>query len=475
MWIRKLAWLLSAYLFLSCSGDPLDRANSTQRPNVILVTVDDLNTSLGSYGHPIVQSPNIDRLAERGVLFRRAYGQYPLCGPSRVSMLTGMRPDSTGIYENRTANFRDTHPDLLSLPQLFRENEYFVARVGKIFHQEVPDGIGKKGLDDPYAWDVALDPRGEDAEDAGPTETHATRFRAGFWPWYQEWEGSENLLTDGKVAREAIRLIEEHVEKRSPVPFFLAVGFFRPHPPFIAPKQFFELYSTSSIPLPRTAGSSRESAPKAALRTRPLNLGLTETEHRQLIRAYFASVSYVDEQIGLLLETLRQLKLLDNTVVVLLGDNGFLLGEHGQWLKMSLFEEAVRVPLLISAPSLRTRGRSCSRTVELLDLYPTLADLCGLPKPAHLEGISLVPLLMDPESDWSRSAFSQVLRRSRDDRFMGSSVRTERWRYTEWDDGRRGQELYDHDNDPFELENLSRDPAYSDVLEKLRRRLRGSS
>jgi lysophospholipase L1-like esterase len=281
-------------------------------------------------------------------------------------------------------------------------------------------------------------------------------------------DGGDDEQTDAHVADEAIRLLGQ---KRGR-PFFLGVGFYRPHVPCVAPKKWFDLYPLDKVTLPKDPADDRKHHPEAAYTVNPPNYGLDDAKLKDMRRAYYAAVSYGDSQVGRLLDALERLKLADNTIVVLWGDHGWHLGEHGLWQKMCLFEESVQVPLIIAAPGRKGNGRVCGRPAELLDMYPTLAELCGLPIPSGLHGTSLRPLLDDPSAPGKKAAFTQVKRGAGKDQFLGRSVRTERWRYTEWDGGQRGAELYDHDADPHEYQNLADDPKHADTVKELKELLK---
>jgi uncharacterized sulfatase len=452
-WTCTLAVLAALSLHGSAGAD---------RPNVLFIAVDDMNNDLGCYGHPLVKTPNLDRLAARGVRFDRAYCQFPLCSPSRVSVMTGLRPDTTRIFELRTNFRKSTLPDVVTLPQLFAKNGYYVARVGKIFHYGNPGQIGTDGLDDPASWQHRVNPRGRDKDEEKKIVNHTPRRGLGSSLSVLAADGTDEEQTDGKVALETIKLMEQHRDK----PFFLAAGFYRPHSPYVAPKKYFDLYPLEKIAMPRDPDGHRARllAPATAS-TRPLPyFGVSEEKARESKRAYYAAISFVDAQVGKLLDALERLKLADRTIVVFWSDHGYHLGQHGLWKKQSLFEESARVPLIVAAPSRKGNGKVSGRTVELLDMYPTLADLAGLKPPASLHGASLKPLLDDPAAAWSKPAFTQVWRET----FPGHSVRTERWRYTEWENGKRGTELYDHDADPHEHTNLASDPKHAKVVEQMK-------
>jgi iduronate 2-sulfatase len=475
--------------------------------NVLFFAVDDLNNHLGCYGNAIVQSPHIDRFAKSAVRFDRAYTQFPLCSPSRVSLLTGLRPDTTRVYDLQTDFRKGTNiAQAVTLPQLLRSNGWFVARVGKMFHYGVPGDIGKPGLDDPLSWDRAIYPRGRDRDEedkvinlnrgepnpewtpraaparrpnqnrprsAGGALTQTNRNQArptnqlGAALAWHESEGADHEFTDSLVADETIRLLEE---KRD-TPFFLGVGFYRPHVPWIVPKKYFDLYPLEKITLPYNPPNDRDDIPPPALWVKRANYGRTDEELRGAIRAYYASITYMDRQVGRVLDALDRLGLSTNTLVIFWGDHGWHLGEHGSWQKQSLFEESARVPLLIRVPGIKGNGSSSPRIVETLDLYPTVTEFCNVSAPKNLQGKSLMPLLKNPLARWERPAYTQTRRGTTNNFFMGYSVRTDRWRYTEWDNGVRGAELYDHENDPREFTNLAPDNRYAVRVKEMKQLL----
>jgi uncharacterized sulfatase len=447
---------------------------AAERPNVLLIYTDDLNTSLGCYGDPVVKTPNIDRLAARGVRFDRTYCQYPLCNPSRASTMTGLRPDTLKVYNLQT-NLREGHPRITTLPQSFKNNGYFSARVGKIYHYGVPRQIGSGGMDDPDSWDLAINPRGRDKDEENKIHllTRGTGTTLGFSMSWLNMDSRDEDQTDGQCTTETIKLLERFAREKRP--FFIGAGFFRPHTPYIAPNKYFELYPKDQVKLHSGPSDDLDDVPPIALTIKPSNYGLPESDLKDCLRGYHAAISFVDAQVGRLTEALDRLGLATNTVVIFVSDHGYLLGEHGQWQKQLLFEESARVPMIFAGPGVSGRGGS-PRTVELLDIYPTLIELCSLPKPKHkLEGKSLVPLLKDPEAKRNRPAYSQVTRkvgRGKDaNEIMGYSVRNERWRYTEWDGGKLGSELYDHDKDPHEFHNLAKDSDQAKVVDEMQQLL----
>ena len=437
-------------------------AQRERGPNVLFIMADDLNDDMGVYGHPMVKTPNLDRLAKRGMRFDRAYTQFPLCSPSRVSLLTGLRPDTTRVHDLVT-DFRNTIPDVVTLPQMFKRAGYFVARVGKIYHYGNPGQIGTSGLDDPASWDLVVNPRGIDKDEEDKLTNFTPTRGLGSALAYFASPAPDDAHTDGKVAAETIALLEKHKDK----PFFIGAGFYRPHCPFIAPRKYFDLYPLDKIPAPRPPDANT-SAPDAAWFTVPPHWGITEQAQRESIRAYFASITFLDANIGRLLDTLDRLGLADNTIVVFASDHGYHLGERGQWMKQTLFERSARTPLMMAGPGVTARGRASTRIVEFLDIYPTLADLARLQPPAGLHGRSLTPLLRNPQANRDRPALTQVRRGAGENAFMGYSIRTDRWRYTEWDEGKRGVELYDEAVDGRELNNLAGQPSHRDTVTELR-------
>jgi uncharacterized sulfatase len=426
---------------------------AADRPNVVLVIADDLNCDVGCYGGPAV-TPHLDGLAARGVRFDRAYVQYPVCNPSRTSFLTGLRPDATGVWDNATP-VRTKLPAAVTLPDLFRQNGYFTASLGKVFHR-VPKG------GDPGGWDHT-----HFAEDGPAARTGAGRNLTGgklAWCRWQAPDCGDDDLADGRTAAEAERLIGTSRAK----PFFLAVGFHRPHDPFVAPRRYFDRYDPARLPEPAAA--------TGFVPPSPLTFGggafadafarFTAADRREFRHAYLAGTSYTDAQLGRVLAALTTAGVADRTVVVFVGDHGYELGVRGWWNKNTLYERSCRTPFVVFDPQAAGNGRPAAGLTEFVDLYPTLADRCRLTGvPANLAGESLVPRLADPARPGKPAAHTVVRRGDH----VGRSVRTDRWRFTDWPAASKGKpELYDHAADPQELVNLAADPAHADTVRTLR-------
>ena len=455
--------LVVAAVILSCTSAVCATVEKPGGPNVLFLICDDLNCDLGCYGHPMVESPNIDRLATRGVRFERAYCQYPLCGPSRASFMTGMYPDQTLIRKNAIC-VRERLPDVLTMSQMFRESGYTANRVGKIYHYNVPADIGTDGHDDPDSWDARFNPRGRDKDDESIIFTLTPGRFGGTLSWLAA-EGTDDEQTDGIGAAQAVKLLEGFAKDKTP--FFLAVGFYRPHTPYVAPKRYFDLYPTDRISVPAVPDGYLDTLPepaRAAITRKKEQVNLPDNLARQAIQAYYASTTFADAQVGRVLDALDRLGLADDTIVVFTSDHGYHMGEHGHWQKTTLFENAARVPLIVSVPGMKAAGQSSASPVEMLDFYPTLAELCGLSPPDNLSGKSLAPALDDISKSPRKEAFTQYE--------TGYSISTGRYRYTHWGPGGvDGAELYDHADDPEELVNLAGNPNYAKTAEELSERL----
>ena len=433
---------------------------SSNKLNVLLIIADDLNCDLGAYKNLIVKTPNIDRLAQRGVLFENAHNQYPLCGPSRASFMTGMYSNQTKITKNNM-NIRNSVPDVITMGQRFRQQGYQSIRIGKMFHYDNPSAIGTSGNDDIYSWDQTVNPYGRDKLEEYKINTLSPRKYGGTLSWLAA-DGNDNEQTDGIAATEAIKKLDDFVGKD--IPFFLAVGFFRPHTPFVAPKKYFDLYNREQINIPEISSDYLTTLPDPAvksIRAKKNQINLGKEQAQEIKEAYYATISFVDAQVGRILDHLEATGLDKNTVIVFTSDHGYHLGEHGHWQKQTLFENATRVPLIISTPALENKGVTSNSPVELIDIYPTLMDLTDIITPKHVVGRSLVPIIENVNATVRESALTRWRK--------GYSIKTTRYRLTKWGvNGEFGYELYDHQNDKNELINLANNKKYKDIMDSLK-------
>lgn len=441
-----------------------------QQMNVLFIAVDDLKPNLGAYGDLLVQSPNIDLLAEAGTTFLNNHCQQAICSPSRASLLTGWRPDRTGVWTLETI-IRDINPDVVTLPQYFRQNGYQTAGLGKVFDSRTVDAQF-----DSLSWSVpfinVIGNRWIDSENRTSN---------------QSGDVADDFLIDGMITNESITLLDQLAAENSP--FFLAVGFRKPHLPFVAPQRYWDLYERSDFELPRfqeqAVGSPNFGYPLASeLRGYddiPDEGGIAMEKQLELIHAYYACTSYIDAQVGALMNHLETLGIRDNTIVVLWGDHGWHLGDHDLWGKSTNYEQATRSPLVISVPGQHANQKSNSPT-ELVDLFPTLCDLTGLPIPENLAGKSLLPILQDAGASVKDFAVSQYPRIFRGEPIDGYALRTERYRYVEWlgdfkstmpynPEDVRARELYDYEVDPLETVNLIDSAAYQNIAMDLQNKL----
>lgn len=509
-------------------------AHAANKPNILFIAIDDLRPDLGCYGVPAVKSPNLDKLASEGRVFDRAYCQYPICGPSRASLLTGLRPSTLKIDEIDTF-FRNTVPDCVTLPQFFKQHGYESLYYGKVFHPGQSDDAaswsrkvslpGKGGYNAgeyklPESNEIVKQRRDEALAKYGP---ESLREGLGGGPAWESADVPDGEYLDGRVADGAIAELREL--KSNDKPFFLGVGFHKPHLPFVAPKKYFDLYDPAKIELtkvrnPPTNGPTIALHSSFELRSRtlvPIEGPIDDATSRELLRAYYACTSFIDAQIGRVIAELDKLGLRDNTIIVVWGDHGWHLGEYGMWGKATDYEVATRAPLIVWTPDMAQRGTKTRGLVEFLDIYPTLCELAGLPMPASLEGRSFVPQLKDPSAPGKSAAFSQFpspalrewaarplspamrqtffgpvitaveakLKQEHGDRYdsdlfnnhlMGYSMRTDRYRFTAWLDDRNpaaaplAVELYDHQSDPNETINITgqKPKLVAELLEQLR-------
>lgn len=479
-------------------------AHAADKPNILFIAVDDLRPELGAYGASYIKSPHIDRIAKTGMTFNRAYCQQAVCSPTRTSLMTGTRPDTNKVWDLET-HFRVALPNVVTLGQHFKNNGYFVQGMGKIYHGNFDDAPTwsvpwSTPRAESYALpeNVKLNARRYGVDPDAPNATSAAGVAKGKGkaqgkaakalanqknirgPAFESADVPDNFYQDGKVAELAVTTLQGLSKKTEP--FFLAVGFVKPHLPFVAPKKYWDLYDPATIKLAPNKFRPKDAPDYAILPGGELRNyhGIPEDSipddlARQLKHGYYASISYVDAQVGKLLDELDRLGLRENTIIILWGDHGWKLGEHDAWCKHSNAENDTNVPLLLSVPGMKHAGVRTNGIVEFVDIYPTLADLAGLSLPSHLEGISFKPLLDDPKRAWKSAAFSQYPRnasRSGGGALMGYSMRTERHRFTVWvnrDDHSKVDaiELYDHQNDPQENTNIAKHPDQSALVARL--------
>jgi arylsulfatase A-like enzyme len=482
MRLRLLCLFSCALAFL---GAVVPACGAAARPNVLFVISDDLSARITPSGYPGMQTPVLDRLATESVTFRNAYCQYPVCGPSRASFLSGLYPESTGVLDN-VANIATTRPRTPLLPAVFRQAGYWTASVGKVFHKPLENPGGE-------AWHETASFENDELEveriareafekKFGPISVpknrsawreHAltlapqTRNQGvkGLGPGYGPTGLTDEQHADGKNARHVASWIANRAHGDRP--FMIACGFHKPHIPFLAPDAYFKLYPKTSFPLVRPPADDWGDIPAIAETKQYLDYGFpakgeeNEALRREFTQAYYACISFVDTQLGLIVEALRASGQWDNTIIVFIGDNGYHLGEHFMWGKVMLFEESARIPLLVRVPGLTRTGRISAELVELVDLFPTLAQLCGVKPPGNLQGRSIVPLLEDPAARGKNHAYT-VVRRGPE---LGRAVRFDRWRYTEWLTPQQN-ELYDLAADPREWTNLAHRPEHAAIVRR---------
>jgi iduronate 2-sulfatase len=478
----KIAGGSAAMLGLTGVGSYLNARPS--KMNVLFIAVDDLRPQLGCYGHKQMISPNIDKLASKGVAFERAYCQQAVCSPSRISVLSGMRCETHKIYD-LDQHFADKWPNIVSLPHHFKNNGYETISLGKIYHHNE---------DDPIAWSKEplrfMEGSGYVTEEGKHMVelNRATNPNAGTkGPATEMADVPDNGYSDGKLADKAI----EELRLLKNKPFFLAVGIRKPHLPFTAPKKYWDMYDPNELKLAENNYPPESATPYTMNNYGELrnyyqmpkgNKPVNDQQARQLIHGYFACVSFIDAQIGRIVDELDRLGLKENTIIILWGDHGWKLGEHGSWCKHTDFEIDTNAPLIISVPGMKNQGTKTRALTEFVDIYPTLCELCELSKPDQLEGISFVPLIKNPERPWKKAAFhlwvEAKYRFDLEAQIIGYAMKTDRYRYIEWRHTKSGEikarELYDHQIDPQENRNAVDDPKYANTLKELERMMKGS-
>ncbi|MDP6251494.1 MAG: sulfatase [Verrucomicrobiota bacterium] len=452
------------------------------KPNVLLIVCDDLNTHVSTSGYPHIKTPHLDRLAKESLIFNRAYCQYPVCGPSRASFLSGLYPESTGVLNNKI-DIRETRPGTPSLPQFMKENGYWTGGVGKIFHT-VRHEPGDLGWNEYHRFENDEFPFVTEARkkfEAGNGSIERgkprrqwkeklsklfTQTRGQQTPGYGPSGLNDSQHRDGRNARKVV----EWIDKKSygDKPFFITVGIHKPHVPFIAPQKYFDLYPKRDLQFELSPANDWSDIPKLAMVKRFSGFGFelgreNDPLRREYTQAYHACVSFVDAQVGLILDKLRTQKLWDDTIVVFTSDHGYHLGEHFMWGKVTLFEECARVPLVVRVPGVSKAGTRSDGLVETIDLFPTLAMLCDLAAPAYLQGQSYAELIQKPDGSGKPSAYTVVSRGTQ----LGRSIRTKRWRYAEWGEA-NAAELYDLEKDPREYSNLAKSLEHGALVKRMK-------
>jgi len=471
--MKKINYLFFSFLIPGLFSCDQKEKDESKKRNVLFIAIDDLRPQLNCYGKTQIHSPNIDQLASESLVFEMAHCQQAVSAPSRNGLMTGLRADSLGIYDLGTF-FRENVPNVVTMPQHFKNKGYQSEGMGKILHK------GHGNQEDPLSWSRDFYTGGEDF-DAEPIQRGDTTGLHGSFPridgkkltHYATTVPDENLI-DNRILNHAL----ERLEVLQDTNFFMAVGFKKPHLPFVAPKRYFDMYDTSNIEVPEKV------VPESHPPFSHTNFGelrkyhdippkgpLSDKRSKELIRGYYATVSYVDDLVGRLLDKLGELGLEENTLVVLWGDHGWTLGEYGKWCKHSNYEYDTRIPLMLKVPG-KTSGERTDALVESLDIYPTLCDLTGLEKPSHLQGETMVPLLDDPEQNIKNAAWSQYPRGHQGMRLMGYAMRTQHYRYVRWVEKNNpenvvARELYDHRDDPGETDNLAVKPGNESLVNKM--------
>ncbi len=416
------------------------------KPNVLFIAIDDLRDWVGYLGDVQTKTPNLDRLAKRGLSFTRSYCASPVCNPSRTALLSGYRPSSSGVYGNGT-DWRPLMPNVVTLPQHFKQNGYYVAGAGKIYHGAYP----RQSDWDEFIANPQPEQRGGRQEsDAADGGVGGIRFKP--------LKSDEAAQVDHATVNYGLKQLAKKHDK----PFFLACGLHKPHMPWNVPQKYYDMFPVAKIQLPPIKGDDLNDVPPAGIR-----MAKPQGDHadmlksgrwKEAVQAYLATIAYMDYEVGRLLDGFDQSAYKDNTIICFWSDHGWHLGEKEHWRKFALWEEATRSPLIFVAPGVTKPGTVCQRTVDFMSLYPTLCDLCGLATPKHVQGVSIRTLLSQPESSWERPALTTF-------QFNNHAVRTERWRYIRYANG--DEELYDHETDPNEWSNLAKEGKYADLKKDL--------
>ena len=441
-------------IFVGCSN-PTKKAESEEQKtdkNVLFIIIDDLKPTLGTYGHPLVKSPNIDKLANMGVQFNHAYCNFAVCGPSRGSFLTGLRPESLGILNNTTP-LQSVLGDKITLPNLFKMNGFETIGIGKTFHDKSPEHEDDKAWDAYYKYETTQ--LGWTGEKRNVTD--------GKFPWcfWQAAEGTDDDQEDGQIAKKAVEIIKTEREK----PFFLAVGLKKPHDPFVAPKKYFDMYPLEDCdPIELPEGYKPPYDHSLMSWSKEFDK-FDEKDKREFLRSYYACTSFMDAQVGRIIDALEESNQLDNTLIVFFGDHGYHLGENKWWNKVTVYEQGTRAPFIIAGNAVAKKGLKSEAMFEFIDIYPTMAELMNLQNiPDYLEGLSFAPVVKNPDLPFKNEIYAVTKRGD----MMGSMVKTKSWRYIEWDNGKQGAELYDQEKDPMEYNNLAQSEEYASLVSQMK-------
>ena len=448
-------------------------AADAKKPNVLFIAVDDLRPEINASGSKLIKTPNLDRIAARGTTFDRAYCQQAVCSPSRSSLMTGRRPDATRVWDLET-HFRKALPDAITVAQHFKNHGYYSQSMGKIFHGGFDDA---PSWSEPSQYPKATPYASPEALKMIADPANIDKKGRARGPAVESADVPDDTFIDGKVARLAVATLAKLKQKEQP--FFLAVGMAKPHLPFVAPKKYWDLYNPNDIYVPAyqklPAGApefvGHNNSELKSYADIPNDGAIDDATARHLRHGYYAAISYMDAQVGLILDALEKEGLVENTIIVLWGDHGWQLGEHGLWHKHTNFEIAARAPLLISMPGQKAAGRKSASLAEFIDIYPTLADACGLPKPKDIDGVSLRPILDDADAKVRPVAISQYPRSDAGKSLMGYSIRDDRWRLVLWRDRKdnsiHATELYDEANDPHETVNVATKAEHAELIARL--------
>ena len=460
---KTLFFFLMVCAFLSAQTKA-----ENQRLNVLFIISDDLNCDIGAYGNTQIFTPNIDMLAQRGVLFGNAHNQYPWCAPSRASMMTGLYPDQTNIKKLRIY-LRQALPKVITIGQRLIQENYHSVRVGKIFHYNNPRDIGTAGHDDNYTWQQTVNPYGRDKIEEYKINTLKPRAYGGTLSWLVA-DGIDEEQTDGIGATETINFLDQFAE--SGENFFLAFGLYRPHTPYVAPKKYYDLYDPDKLEIPQSSDDYLKTLPRPAaisVREKAEQNNLDKNLAKTIKEAYYATTSFVDAQVGRVLDKLKSTGLDKNTVVIFTSDHGYHLGEHGHWQKRTLFDNATRVPLIVAGPGINKNQKIMDAPVELVDLYPTIMEVLGLDAPEFVSGKSFATILTDSSARVRNSALTELgVFTGNRTKTQGYSIKTDRYRLTQWGEkGIEGYELYDHTYDEEELHNLAGKLNYKKIKDSL--------